>query len=153
MINKIELASAELLLDVGVSVAVRPLRFLGARIPLRRLIIRRPYLGGILAMCRYYAMLGISVDEFKAMSRDKQLLFIGTHGQIISQLVACCICRGWLSGKILRPITAWWLRWRVHPDTIGELMMVILAQINIAPFQITINSAAAINLLKPRLSH
>lgn len=152
MVNRTELASAELLLDVGVSVAVRPLRFLAKRIPFKRLTIRRPYMGGIIAISRYYAALGVTTDEFKAYSGDQKIKFIAEHGRTVSFLVACTICRGWISYRTLRWLAAWWLRWRVHPDVLGELMLVILSQVNTAPFQNTITSAEALNLTKPRLS-
>jgi len=152
--NKTELSTAELLLDVGVSVAVRPLRFLGKRIiPFRRLTIRRPYMGGIIGINRYYAKIGVTPEEFKAYTDDQKLKFIAEHGQTVSLLVACTICRSWISYRTMRWLAAWWLRWRVHPDVLGELMLIILSQVNTAPFQITITSAEALNLMKPRLSH
>lgn len=150
---KEEIAAAELLLDVGISVAVRPLRFLGKRVPFKRLVIRRPYMGGIIAISRYYALMGVTSDAYRAYTADEKMKFNATHGYTVSRLVALTICRSWFSSKFLSPIAAWWLRWRVHPDVLGELMLVILAQINTKNFQTIIISAEAMNLLKPRLSH
>ncbi|MFA6729074.1 MAG: hypothetical protein WCS17_12800 [Prevotella sp.] len=151
--NKQELTSSELLLDIGISVAVRPLNFLNRKIPFRRIVLRRPHLGGIIAICRYRAMMGISAEGFKALEVDKRLDFVAKNGLLMSLLVACTICRSWLSYHLFRRIVAWWLRWRVHPDVLGELMLITLSQTDTTPFQTIISSAEAMNVLRPRLSH
>jgi len=152
MINKNEIETAELLLDIGISVAVRPLRFLSKRLQIKRVVIRRPYLGGIVNISRYYAMMGTTSDEYKQMNRADQIAFIARNGQLVSLLVACCICRSWIANKLFKRLTAWWLRWRVHPDVLAELAMIVISQVNTKNFQIIISCGEAMNTLKPRLS-
>lgn len=148
-----ELNASELLLDLGVSVPIRPLRFLGNKVKVRRITIRRPYMGTIIAMLRQYNKIGCSSEELKEYSKEQWNGFIAEHGKEASMIVAYAICRGFISHKIFSGIVAWWLRWRVHPDVLGEVMLFVIANINTAPFQTTIRSVQMMNLMKPRLSH
>lgn len=151
--NKAEIESAELLLDIGVSVAVRPLKFLKARIPLRRVVLRRPHLGGIIAIGRYYNRIGVTAEEMKGYNRDQWMAFIGEHGKEVSLIIACCLCTGCLNYHLFRWAAAWWVRWRIHPDSIAELMQLAVQQVNTAPFLIITELVEAINPLTPRTGH
>lgn len=150
--SKAELYASEMLLDLGVSVQLRPLRFLGRFCSPKRIVLRRPYLGTLIAQAQLYKQIGLTRDEIDNYTREQWLALMAEHGVAVSRLVACCITRGWLTHRLFNKIVAWWLRWRVHPDTLGELMLMAVSQINTIPFQTTINSAAAMDVMRPRMS-
>ena len=52
-----EIATSELLLDLGVSVPLRPLKFMNFK-RLRRITLHRPNFGGIVMQAMYYNMIG-----------------------------------------------------------------------------------------------
>lgn len=153
MSYKAELYASEMLLDLGVSVQLRPLRFLGYLRKPKRVVLRRPYFGTLIAQARLYKMLGVTRDEIMNYTSEQWLDLMSVHGITVSRIVACCITRGWLTYRLLNRMVAWWLRWRVHPDTMKELMLMAVSQINTASFQTIIRSAEAMNVMRPRLSH
>lgn len=150
---KEELNASELLLDLGVSVPVRPLRFLSRKRKPKRIVLRRPYTGTLIRLIREYRKIGVTYDEIKGYSYDKLLDFVAEHGKQVSEVVACTIVRGYFSYMLLHKIVAWWLRWRVHPAFLGEVMVQLMVMLDTTPFQITIRSVEKMNLMKPRLSH
>lgn len=150
--SKEELYASEMLLDLGVSVQLRPLRFLGRFCKPRRVVLRRPYLGTLIAQARLYKQMNVTRDEMTDYTREQWLELMAVNGVTVSRLVACCITRGWLTHRLFNKVVAWWLRWRVHPDTLAELMLMSVSQINTVPFQTIIRSAEATNVMRPRLS-
>lgn len=144
-----EIATSELLLDLGVSVPLRPLKFMNFK-RLRRITLHRPHFGGIVMQAMYYNMIGCKASELKDYDTEQWMQFIAKNGKLCSYIVALCICTGFVTSKFHK-LVAWYLRWRVHPVTLGELMQLSVAQINTSPFRIITSSAEAINPLSPRL--
>lgn len=145
-----EIATSELLLDLGVSVPLRPLKFLNLK-RLRRITLKRPHYGAIVMQAMYYNMIGCKASELKDYDTEQWMQFIAKNGKLCSYIVALCICTGFVTSKFHK-LVAWYLRWRVHPVTLGELMLLCVTQVNISPFQTIISSAEALNPLSPRLS-
>jgi len=148
-----EANASELLLDLGVSVPVRPLRFLSRKRKPGRIVLRRPYTGTLIRLIREYREIGVTYEEMKAYNYDQMLDFVADHGKQISEVIACTIVRGYLSYKLFHKIVAWWLRWRVHPSFMSEVMIQLMMMIDTSPFTNTIRSVEKMNLLKPRMSH
>lgn len=152
MIGQEELRASELLLDLGVSVPVRPLRFLFSK-KRRSVTMRTPGAGGIIRIVNKYLKLGVTYEEMKAFDFDQRMQFVSEHGKEVSELVAYAIVRGFILGRLLNKPVAWWLRWRVHPAYLNEAMMQLLINLDITSFFSTIRSAQAMNLMTRRLSH
>lgn len=152
MIGQEELRASELLLDLGVSVPVRPLRFLFSK-KRRSVTMRTPGAGGIIRIVNKYLKLGVTYEEMKAFDFDQRMQFVSEHGKEVSELVAYAIVRGFILGRLLNKPVAWWLRWRVHPAYLNEAMMQLLINLDITSFFNTIRSAQAMNLMTRRLSH
>ena len=148
-----ELRSSELLLDLGVRVPVRPLRWLGRKKKPGKVTLRRPYGGTLIAMMRHYNRIGVTAAELKEYDADKWAKLIAEHGHDRARIVACALCRGFISHRLFGGLVAWWLLWRVHPSVLGDVMMLLIESIDTSPFQITIRSMESVNLMKPRLSH
>jgi len=148
-----EANASDLLLDLGVSVPVRPLRFLSRKRKPRRIVLRRPYIGTLMRLIREYRKIGVTYEDIKAYNYDQMLDFVVEHGEQVSEVVACTIVRGYFLYKLFHKIVAWWLRWRVHPSFLGEAMIQIMMMVDTTPFQNTIRSAEKMNLMKPRMSH
>lgn len=147
-----ELRASELLLDLGVSVPVRPLRFLTSK-KRRSITMRTPGAGGMIRIANKYLKLGATYDEMKEYNFDERMRFVAEHGKEVSELVAYAIVRGSLLGRLLNKPVAWWLRWRVHPGYLNEAMIQLLTQLDITSFFDTIRSAQVVNLMTRRLSH
>ncbi|MBR8705889.1 hypothetical protein [Bacteroides pyogenes] len=148
-----ELRSCELLLDLGIRIPVRPLRWLGRKKKPGKVTLRRPYAGTLIAMTRYYNRIGVTVAEMKEYGTDDWAKLIAAHGHDMARIVACALCRGFVSHRLFSRLVAWWLLWRVHPSVLGDVMLLLIESIDTRPFQITISSVETVNLMKPRLSH
>ncbi len=146
-----ELKASGLLLDLGVSVPIRPLGFLYKK-RRRSLTMRTPGLGGMIRIARQYLALGITMEEVEKFTFEQQMEFIAQHGKEVSRMVAYTIVRGAVLGRLLNRPVAWWLRWRVHPAYLGEAMIQVLTQLDITSFFTTIRSAQAMNVMTRRLS-
>jgi len=152
MRNLEELKASGLLLDLGVSIPLRPLRFITTR-KSRTITIRQPTTGGLIRICRQRLQIGVTQEEMKEYTTEQNLEFIAKHGRAISLIVAGVIVQGWLAYPLFGRLVAWWLRWRVHPLFLSEAMYQFFEHLNINPFLNIIRLAEANNLLKPRLSH
>lgn len=147
-----ELRASELLLDVGVAVPVRPLRFLGRKWGKRFVVMHTPYQGTLIRMARIYLQMGVSYNEVKNYNYEQNMEFIGRHGKLLSRMVACSLVRGYITGKLFGRIVSWWLRWRVHPLYLQEAWFQMLTLMDVKSFQTIIKSAGMMNLMRPRLS-
>ena len=148
-----ELRSSELLLDLGVRVPVRPLRWLGRKRKPGKVTLRRPYAGALIAMSRYYNRIGVKAAELKEYGAEDWVKLIAEHGYDMARIVSCALCRGFVSHHLFGGLATWWLLWRVHPSVLGDVMLLLIESIDTSPFQITISSAETVNPMKPRLSH
>lgn len=152
MKQKAELRASELLLDLGISIPIRPLRFM-TRKKRSGLTMRTPALGGLIRISRRYLRLGVTVDEMRSYTFEQSMEFVAERGREISELVACAIVSGYITGRLFNKVVAWWLRWRVHPAYLNEAMLQLLLLLDIKSFSTTIKSAQMMNVMTRRLSH
>lgn len=152
--NKEEFRTSEILLDLGVAIPFRPLRFFSKNKEGKsKVVIRRPYMGGLLRIARIYLSIGVSYKELKEYSPDEAMTFMAVHGEKVSELVTCAVLRGYFSYLLFHKPVSWLLRWRVHPIFLMEAMIQLQELTNITPFWNIIRLAETMNLLQPRLSH
>jgi hypothetical protein len=150
--NAEELKAAGLLLDLGVPIPLRPLRFLDAKRKLRTIAIRQPYGGGLIRMSRQFLEIGVTHEEMKDYTIEQNMAFIAAHGKAAARIVAGSIVRGFFTYPLFGWIVAWWLLWRVHPVFLSEALFQLRENVDISPFVNIIRSAQALSLMKPRLS-
>jgi len=148
-----ELKASELLLDMGVSIPLRPLMFFNRKREPGHITIRRPYLGGLIRMSRLRMKTGIRHEEMKDYTVDQNIEFIAKHGKTVSYIVAGAIVRGYLTYPLFGWAVAWWLRWRVHPVFLSEAMFQFFENADVQPFTNIIKLAELDNPMPPRLSH
>lgn len=86
------------------------------------------------------------------MDGAERLQFILAHGRAISEFVALTACSGFVSGKLLAPALAWFLRWRCHPDAMLYLVSEFMQLQDTKSFMTIIKLGAAVNIVAPRLS-
>lgn len=150
---RIEQETAEALLDVGVSAPIKEYRLPWRKRPwVLRLTMRRPYLGGQIRIAREYLKMGVKVEQVDAMSHDEQMAFIATHGHRLSRMVALTICRGYLSGIVLAPLLAYYLRHAVDPHILVACFTRFVALMGIGDFGTIIRLSQALNPMSPTLS-
>ena len=148
-----ELKASKLILDLGVAIPIRPLRFLNFKKKPGTIVIRHPYAGGLIRMSRQRMDVGVTHDEIKDFSTDQNIEFIAKHGKAVSEIVAGAIVRGYFSYMFFGKLVAWWLRWKVHPVFLSEAMFQLFENVDPRSFTNIINLEQAMNLMKPRLSH
>lgn len=148
--RKVQQEASEALLDVGVSVPLKPIRlpFRKKRL-LLRLTMRRPRLSTQIKIARLYLSLGVTYAELEALDKDGQMCFIAEHGKTISSMVALTMC-----GKWWKPVwlVSWILRHWVDNLYMQVAMMKFVLLLGTESFTNIIRSAGMTNPMKLRLS-
>ena len=148
--RKVQQEASEALLDVGVSVPLKPIRlpFRKKRL-LLRLTMRRPRLSTQIKIARLYLSLGVTYAELEALDKDGQMCFIAEHGKTISDMVALTMC-----GKWWKPVwlVSWILRHWVENLYMQVAMMKFVLLLGTESFTNIIRSAERTNPMKLRLS-
>ena len=148
--RKVQQEASEALLDVGVSVPLKPIRlpFRKKRL-LLRLTMRRPRLSTQIKIARLYLSLGVTYAELEALDKDGQMCFIAEYGKTISDMVALTMC-----GKWWRPVwlVSWILRHWVDNLYMQVAMMKFVLLLGTESFTNIIRSAEMTNPMKLRLS-
>lgn len=148
--RKVQQEASEALLDVGVSVPLKPIRlpFRKKRL-LLRLTMRRPRLSTQIKIARLYLSLGVTYAELEALDKDGQMCFIAEHGKTISDMVALTMC-----GKWWKPVwlVSWILRHWVDNLYMQVAMMKFVLLLGTESFMNIIRSAEMTNPMKLRLS-
>ena len=148
-----ELKASGLILDLGVSIPFRPLRFLNLKKKSGSIVIRHPYPGGLIRMSEKRLQIGISHEEMRDYTTDQNIEFMAKHGRNVCRIVTMAILRGYFSYKLFHRFVTWWLLWRVHPLFLSEAMFQLFENVNVKSFTIIIKLAESISPTKPRLSH
>ena len=149
----VELEAAEALLDDGVSVPFKKLRIPFVRKPIElRMVMRRPCLGSQIRIAKHYLALGTTYEEMKTFTVEQDMAFVVRHGKRISKMIALTICRGPISGRILAPVVAFFIRWFVEDIFIQGANMQFIILLGTKNFTNIIRSAELANPMKPRLS-
>lgn len=148
--RKVQQEASEALLDVGVSVPLKPIRlpFRKKRL-LLRLTMRRPRLSTQIKIARLYLSLGVTYAELEALDKDGQMCFIAEHGKTISDMVALTMC-----GKWWKPVwlVSWILRHWVDNLYMQVALMKFILLLGTESFTNIIRSAEMTNPMKLRLS-
>lgn len=148
--RKVQQEASEALLDVGVSVPLKPIRlpFRKKRL-LLRLTMRRPRLSTQIKIARLYLSLGVTYAELEALDKDGQMCFIAEHGKTISNMVALTMC-----GKWWKPVwlVSWILRHWVDNLYMQVAMMKFVLLLGTESFTNIIRSAEMTNPMRLRLS-
>ena len=152
MIHREELTVSERILDLGVRIPIRPLRFLDFKRKPRAVTIRQPYGGSLIRISRMFLKIGVTFEEMKDYNTDQNIAFMAKHATAVSYMVAAAIVRGCFGYRMFGWAVAWWLRWRVHPVFLSEAMFQLMKNMDINPFQNIIRLAELMRMTKPRLS-
>lgn len=151
--RQIERESADALLDAGVSVPL-----LECRVPFRkkplvlRVTLRRPRLGGLMAIAREWLGMGVTAEELWHYTKEEELRFVAEHGRALSRMVAFTFCRGCMSRRFLVRPVAWAVREWMHPHYMASVMKHYVLLLGTDPFLSIIVSGEALNVMKPRTS-
>lgn len=148
--RKVQQEASEALLDVGVSVPLKPIRlpFRKKRL-LLRLTMRRPRLSTQIKIARLYLSLGVTYAELEALDKDGQMCFIAEHGKTISDMVALTMCGKWWKPMWL---VSWILRHWVDNLYMQVALMKFVLLLGTESFTNIIRSAEMTNPLQLRLS-
>ena len=146
-------AAAEALLDQGVSVPFKEVRFpFTKKTWSPRVVMRRPRLGGQIRISRLYLRLGVTYEQMLAFTERQNAEFMVKHGKALSLMIALTVCRGYLSGAILAPLVALIIRWRVEGRFIRGAHLTYMSLLSAQSFVNIIRSAEILNPMKPTLS-
>lgn len=146
-----ELKATEALLDIGVSVPLRPIRFRRWKIT-PRVTIKRPPLGGLLRILRIWLPMAVAPEQIEKMSDRERFGLMEKHGRDVSKMVALMVCSGFVSGKLISPPLAAFLRWRCHPSALLYAASTFMELQDAKSFMLIIRLVAALNVAAPKLS-
>lgn len=146
-----QLKAADALLDLGISIPMKPLKFRKWKFT-PRVTMKRPPLGGRIRILRLWLQLDVTVADIEKMNETEQLKFIVDNARTITKMVALMILNRYVSGRLLAPVMAWILRWRVHEDVLLHATLEFMSLQNVQGFLTVIRSAENSNLLSPNLS-
>lgn len=151
--RQIEREGAEALLDVGVSVPLGEWRVPLLRKTVQlRVTMRRPRLGGMVAIAREWLRTDTTAEQMWNFSKEEEMRFIADHGREVSRIVAWTLCRGWLARRLLVCPVAWAVRQWMQPRHMVSVMKRYVALMGTDPFLSIIASAEAANPMKLRTS-
>lgn len=151
--NHIEQAAGEALLDCGVSLPLFRFRipFTRKKIALFRVVMRRPYLGSLVALSTAYLSLGTTYDKMKKFTKHEELEFMAKHGKTVAKMIAYTICRNGFTYR-LSPVIAWLLLWFAPYECLWAANIHFAGLVGVHPFLNIIKSAEIVNPMKPTLS-
>ena len=145
-----ELKATEALLDIGLSVPLRPLRFKKWKFT-PRVTIKRPPLGGLLRILRLWLPMNVQAEEIEKMTERERQVFIEKNGKDVSKMVALMVCSGFMTGKLFSPVLAAIFRWRCHPDVMLLTTVAFMQLHDTKSFMNITRSVSALNVAAPRL--
>ena len=150
MDRNIQQEAAELLLDAGVSLPLFRIPIVGKMV---RITMRRPTLGGIIRITHCVQSLGVTAAEMEAFTIEQKRRFLLDHGHTLARIIALCVCRGYLAGKILAPILAKMILWWTPYEHIWQAQFLFIGYLSeVKVFLPIISLTEQINPLKPTLS-
>ncbi len=152
--RQMEMESAEVLLDFGISIPI-----LQVRVPFTQrrwthnATMRRPTMASLMRIGRLYRAMGVDVAELKSMDKMQQYELLANHGDKIAEIVMVAILRDdvriWLWGRMLK----WLLMNHCSDRHLAELNQTFAPLYGTRAFEIIIASVEAANPLAPRASH
>jgi hypothetical protein len=150
----VELLAAEALLEQGVSVPFKEVRIPFTKKSWQpRLTMRRPHLGGQIRISRLRLKMGVTYEQIEGFTAQQEDEFIARHGKTLSKMVALTICRGYLSGKLLMPMVAFFIREWVDVRFLLGAHTTYLSLLGVKSFGNIITSAEVLNPMRPTMSH
>ncbi|MGL4520800.1 MAG: hypothetical protein ACRCUJ_14320 [Phocaeicola sp.] len=148
-----ELEASEALLDIGVSLPFKELRFpFTKKRKVLRITMRRPCLGNQIRIARHYLRLGATYEEMTTYNKEEEMAFLAQHGKRISMMIALTICRGYVTGWLLAPLMAFVVRWFVPDIFLQGANLKFITLLGTKNFLNIIKSVERTNPLKPKLS-
>lgn len=152
-IRALEREGAEALLDAGITVPVGSLRLPFMKAPFQiRVTLRRPCLGGMIAIAREWLSTDTTLDAVWSMSHEQEMEFLTRHGRALSRMVALCFCRSPLSRRLMVRPVAWAVRQWMQPAVMSSVVKRFIGLMSTDPFLNIIASAEAMNPMKLRAS-
>ena len=146
-----QLKATAALLDIGVSLPLRPLRWRRWKwVP--RVTMRRPPLGGMMRILKLYLQMNTTSEQLSAMNEEQARAFFVKNARSLSSIVALAVCSGYWSGRLLAPLLAWVLRWRCDTNVLFFATTQLMELLDAKSFTLIIRSIATINLMAPSLS-
>lgn len=152
MMNLEEFKATGLILDAGVRVPLRPLRFFRWRMP-RSVTMRMPYPMTLVQIANKYLSLGVTYEEMEAYTYEQNMEFISKYTKVVSEIVAGALVRDYTLYRLFGKVVAWWIRHRMEHIYQAEAMYQLLSMLSVRSFGIIIRSAQTVNPMVPHLSH
>lgn len=146
-----QLKAADALLDIGISIPLRPVRIRKWKWT-PRVTIKRPPLGGLLRILRVWLTMDTDTKRLDAMSESERLNFIAANGRALSKMVSLMVYSGKISGRMLAPLLATLLRWRCHPDVLLYTALQFIQLQDTSSFTDIIALVEGLNVLAPKAS-
>ena len=142
--------AAEALLDAGLSLPLLRLRLPWMRPRTIRIVMRRPFLGDIIRLAKERRALGVTYAQMARFTPDEAADFLAEHGHRLARMVARTVCRGLVSGPLLRPLLAWIILHGMPREYLLEAQSKFIALLfEVRDFQNIIASVESLDPLRP----
>lgn len=151
VIKQIQREGADALLDIGISVPLKPFRLPFKKSPVvLRVTMKRPCLSGQILIARTYLSMGVTSEEMWNFDKEQEMKFIAEQGGKISLIIAYAVCRGWKRPFV--KIMSWFIRNFMEHDYLIGVMKRYIELMGTDPFTPIIKSAEMTNPMKLRMS-
>ena len=149
IIQQIQREGAEALLNVGVSLPLKDFKVPFRKEPLRlRVTMRRPTMGALLKIARLYLSMETTLEQFRSMEFDEQMVWFAKHGKKLSHIIALTMPHWWLPTCVMSWCVRRYMKYEFQIAAIDKFVSLLGTD----PFIPIIKSAEGTNPMKLRLS-
>jgi len=150
---KIEQQEANNLVESGMHFMVRKKSALSifSKNKERKFIIRQPYLGALDLMCKEFLKLEFDEEEAKLDSLNLMKKIASRNMDVLCNIVAISVLDSEWKIKLFKKYLAYYIRWRVTPETLLNLSIIILQLCNHEDFMHSIRFLRVVQTTRPQL--
>lgn len=141
-----EREAANVLLEKGVEVSIERKT---SKKP-RKFIIRQPYLGTLYNLSSLYLEAGFDETQFREDPVWNSRLLANKNAFLMCKIVAVAILNNKLKIKLFTGLLARYLFWRLKPDTLLNIVLVIATLNNTVDFMNSIRLIGAVRATAPK---
>lgn len=149
--NTVQAQAAETLLERGVRFSIPApffLRLFGKKAV--NLTIYPPKMGTLIAFSGKYVAMGIDTKGLESGEVGEVTLLIAQHGKDITEAIAVAVLNSKWKIRLFGRMAGRWLMWKLTPQRMAELFMVITMMSGYKDFTTIIRFLPSTNMMKMR---
>lgn len=145
--------AAEILLDAGVSVPLKEIKFPFRKKPLTiRLTMKRPRLSTQVRIAKIYLGMGVTADQIGKFTKEEEMQFLAEHGRDVARMAAYAVCCTSHRTSLFGRLMTWVFMHCVDPPYLMAALTQFVMLLGTRSFTNIIRSVQMTNPLQLRLS-